>query len=132
MSVNSDSTSNAMAADASWVIACGACHQQVAAPASMRGQLVECPFCQHQFVVEHPPEAPAAPGRNSEIIQAELTSLEGQLKENVTQITELRGNVSRLNMELHRHSLRMKTLSERQAELQVGITSAKAELGQTT
>ncbi len=95
----------------------------------MIGQLVECPFCQHQFVIEAPAAASSTPGRDPAVVKAELTSLEGQLKENVTQITELRGNVSRLNMELHRHQLRMQNLSERQTELQTGITEAKAELG---
>ncbi len=115
--------------DESWVIPCPACQQAIAAPATMRGQLAECPFCKHHFVIETPKSAPATPGRNAEVIQQELTSLEGQLKENTTQITELRGNVSRLNMELHRHGLRMKTLSDRHAELQAGIAAAKAELG---
>lgn len=92
----------------------------------MVGQFVECPFCQHQFVIEAPA---AALTRDPAIVKAELTSLEGQLKENVTQITELRGHVSRLNMELHRHQLRMQNLSERQTELQTGITAAKVELG---
>ena len=95
----------------------------------MSGQLAECPFCRHQFVVEPPKETPDPSGRNAEIAQQELANLEGQLKENATQITELRGNVSRLNMELHRHGLRMKILSERHAELQAGIAAAKTELG---
>jgi chromosome segregation ATPase len=97
----------------------------------MLGELVECPFCQHQFIIERPAaaETPTAGKRDGAIVQAELSSLEGQLRENVTQITELRGNVSRLNMELHRHQLRMKDLADRQAELNAGIAAAKAELG---
>ncbi len=111
------------------VIQCVACHKSVAAPKTMIGQLVECPFCQHQFVIEEPSSVSSTHGRDPSVVKAELTSLEGQLKENVTQITELRGNVSRLNMELHRHQLRMQSLVERQTELQTGIAEAKAELG---
>ena len=113
----------------SWIIPCPACQQAIAAPSTMRGQLAECPICKHHFVVEEPRDALATTGRNVETVQQELASLEGQLKENATQITELRGNVSRLNMELHRHGLRMKTLSDRHTELQAGIAAAKAEMG---
>ena len=95
----------------------------------MSGQLAECPFCTHHFVVEQPKAVSVAGAHDLGIAQQELANLEGQLKENATQITELRGNVSRLNMELHRHGLRMKILSERHAELQAGIAAAKTELG---
>jgi uncharacterized paraquat-inducible protein A len=122
-------TSHHTAAEEPLVIQCVACHKSVAAPKTMIGQLVECPFCQHQFVIEDPAAAPITPARDPAVVKAELTSLEGQLKENLTQITELRGHVSRLNMELHRHQLRMQNLYELQTELQTGISAAKVELG---
>ena len=91
----------------------------------MVGQTAECPFCQHHF----PINAPLNSTVETEAAQKELTSLEGQLKENNSQITELRGHVSRLNMELHRHQLRMKTLSDRHAELEAGIADARSRIG---
>jgi len=117
------------ASDDAVIIQCPACHESVTAPNSMIGQLVECPFCKHQFVISAPPPVNKASGRDSAIVQAELASLEGQLRENMSQITELRGHVSRLNMELHRHQIRMKTLTDRNAELQTGVAAARAELG---
>lgn len=131
MSVETAPLPNAGDADAPFVIHCPACEKSVSAPISMIGQLVECPFCLHQFVIERPAAPPKPPGRDPQIVAAELASLEGQLRENLTQITELRGHVSRLNMELSRHQLRMQNLSERQTELNTGIAAAKTELGVT-
>ncbi len=68
------------------------------------------------------------PAKDPALIQAEMANYERQLRENTTQITELRGHVSRLNMDLHRHELRMKTLSDRQTELNTQIAAAKASL----
>lgn len=120
----------------SLIINCPSCDKSVAAVESMVGQTVECPFCAHHFKVQQPkttvliPQVePRAPAKDPAVVQAELANLERQLRENVTQITELRGHVSRLNMELHRHELRMKNLTDRQVELNTTIAAAKAALG---
>lgn len=127
MAPESESSPSSHLPDESLIIHCPACRKSVTAPVSMLGQLVECPFCQDQFVVDRTIANSPTP-RDPSVVQGELASLESQLRENVTQITELRGHVSRLNMELHRHQLRMKTLSDRQTELQTSIASAQGEL----
>ena len=108
-------------------IQCRSCHKPMLAPVTLIGQLVECPFCQNQFVVVA--ETPPSPSRSPEIARSELSGMEGQLRENASQITELKGHVSRLNMELHRHQIRMKALTDRQAELQSSIATVRGELG---
>lgn len=125
--------------DTPLIIDCPACDKSVAAMESMVGQTVECPFCAHHFKVQRAkttvliPQVAIRtttkdPAKDPALIQAEMANYERQLRENTTQITELRGHVSRLNMDLHRHELRMKTLSDRQTELNTQIAAAKASL----
>lgn len=115
--------------DSPLIFPCPSCDQDISAPASMAGQVVACPLCHQQFTVP-PPAAPQAAAHDEARIREEIRSLEGQLHENVTQTTELRGNMSRLNMELHRHQLRLDKLLERQTSLNTEIQAARDQLSE--
>ena len=54
-----------------------------------------------------------------------LEELKHQLKENMSQDTEMRGHVNRATMELHRLQLRLKKLQDRQRDIEAEITAAR-------
>ena len=114
------------------IFACPSCTRSISAGEELLGQMVECPYCQTQFAVDvNPqPEAVSSQANDAETqgIQAKIDSLEGQLRENITQTTEHKGNMNRLNMELHRHQLRLTKLIETQDELTEKIRVARSRL----
>ena len=57
-----------------------------------------------------------------------LDELKHQLKENMSQHTEMRGHVNRATIELHRMQLKLKTLQDRQADIEAELAAAKGWL----
>jgi hypothetical protein len=53
-----------------------------------------------------------------------LAELERHLKENASQRTEVVGYINQLSIQLHRWQHRLKTLNERQTELEIQIAAA--------
>ena len=54
-----------------------------------------------------------------------LEELKHQLKENMSQDTEMRGHVNRATIELHRLQLRLKKLQDRQRDIEAEIMAAR-------
>ena len=87
-----------------------------------------------------PPVSPVAPAPEAktpsprrfdfgEIEPGQVTrrvdELKHQLKENMSQHTETRGHVNRATIELHRLQLRLKTLQDRQTDIEAELSAAK-------
>ena len=68
-------------------------------------------------------EPPPLPDHGSDT----LADLQRQLKENQSQRTEITGYINQLNIQLHRWQLRIKSLNERQKELESRIAAAEVK-----
>ncbi len=63
--------------------------------------------------------------QTSEQLTRRLEELKHQLKENLSQDTEMRGHVNRATIELHRLQLRLKKLQDRQADIEAEMSAAR-------
>ena len=61
--------------------------------------------------------------RSREQLERRFNELKGQLKENRSQDTEMRGHVNRATIDLHRLQLKLKKLQERQADIDAEINA---------
>ncbi len=62
-------------------------------------------------------------GKPREHLERRFNELKGQLKENRSQDTEMRGHVNRATIDLHRLQLRLKKLQDRQADIDAELNA---------
>ena len=62
-------------------------------------------------------------GRSREHLERRFSELKGQLKENRSQDTEMRGHVNRATIDLHRLKLKLKKLQDRQADIDAELNA---------
>ncbi len=67
-------------------------------------------------------------GEPREHLERRFNELKGQLKENRSQDTEMRGHINRVTIDLHRLQLKLKKLQDRQADIDAEIAALAAWL----
>ncbi len=105
------------------VFACTHCGTSYVVDAAAAGVTLQCQRCSRPTTV--PASELAAAAGNA----VRISDLQHQLKENDSQRTEITSYINQLSIQLHRWQLRLKTLNERQHNLQgelAAITGAQA------
>lgn len=99
------------------VFACAHCATSYVVDAAAAGVTLQCQRCGQPTTVPSA-DSVAAAAQNA----ARISELQGQLKENESQRTEIASYINQHSIQLHRWQLRLKDLNEREKKL-------KAELG---
>lgn len=128
------------------VFNCPNCQGELVVDREGAGLSVPCSHCGHPLTIpEYQPsprdastttpfesQEPAAPpparhfdflGKPREHLERRFNELKGQLKENRSQDTEMRGHVNRATIDLHRLQLKLKKLQDRQADIDAELNA---------
>ena len=128
------------------VFNCPKCHGELVVDREGAGLTVPCSHCGYPLTIpEHPssqraatplptPESPEPPiptparhfdfsGKARDQLERRFNELKGQLKENRSQDTEMRGHVNRATIDLHRLQLKLKKLQDRQSDIDAEINA---------
>ena len=128
------------------VFNCPDCQGELVVDRDGAGLSVPCSHCGHPLTIpdyQQPPRVvgaatvfeplePAPPlpvrhfdfsGKPREHLERRFNELKGQLKENRSQDTEMRGHVNRATIDLHRLQLKLKKLQDRQADIDAEINA---------
>ena len=128
------------------VFNCPNCQGELVVDCDGAGLSVPCSHCGHPLTIPDHQQSPhnieaAAPfesqelvspapvrhfdflGKPREHLERRFNELKGQLKENRSQDTEMRGHVNRATIDLHRLQLKLKKLQDRQADIDAEITA---------
>ncbi len=124
------------------VFNCPNCQGELVVDRDGAGLSVPCSHCGHELTIPDyqtpPPAAGVAPAesaispparqfdfsdKSNEQLERRFNELKGQLKENRSQDTEMRGHVNRATIDLHRLQLKLKKLQERQADIDAEINA---------
>ena len=87
---------------------------------------LNCEACQKLIRVPGKRSASKAPAEAAPVNHQKIAELQGCLKENESQRTEVTGQMNQLNIQLHRWQLRLQTLNERKEKLEKELASLKA------
>jgi ribosomal protein L37AE/L43A len=101
---------------------CASCAASLVVDRAAAGMVLPCQHCGKPVTVPtFQPTAELVPEREAE--------LRRHLKENESQRTEITGYINQLTIQLHRWQLRLRTLDERNAELQAELAKLPAPVG---
>jgi DNA-directed RNA polymerase subunit M/transcription elongation factor TFIIS len=95
--------------------ACVHCSSPLVVDAAAQGMTLDCQKCGKPTPV--PAVATDKEGAD-EKTRAHLAEVQGQIKENESQRTEITGYINQLSIQLHRWQLRLQTLNERRQDLE--------------
>jgi transcription elongation factor Elf1 len=99
---------------------CAHCSSPLVVDAAAQGMTLACQKCGKPT----PVPSIAKPEECDPKLSARLADVQGQMKENESQRTEITGYINQLSIQLHRWQLRLQTLNERRQELEKELRKA--------
>jgi len=108
------------------VFQCPRCRTTLRLDRATAGTTLNCEACQKLIRVPGKRSASKAPAEAAPVNHEKIAKLEGGLKENESQRTEVTGHMNQLNIQLHRWQLRLQTLNQRKQQLEKELNSLKA------
>ena len=107
------------------VFQCPHCRTTLKLDQATAGTTLKCESCQQLIRVPRSRSAKKVSDQAEPINPEQPANLEGCLKENESQRTEITGYINQLNIQLHRWQLRLQTLNERKQQLEAELVSRK-------
>jgi len=107
------------------VFQCPHCHATLKLDRATAGTTLKCESCQQLIRVPRSRSAEKASDQAEPANPKQPADLEGCLKENESQRTEVTGYINQLNIQLHRWQLRLQMLNERKQQLEAELASRK-------
>jgi transcription elongation factor Elf1 len=102
---------------------CVHCGTRLVVDRAAAGKTLPCQRCKKQTQVPSIADVPKIDAPKASPENEQLADLQRRLKENSSQRTEVVGYINQLSIQLQRWQLRLKTLSERQTELEAEMAS---------
>ena len=107
------------------VFQCPHCRTTLKLDPATAGTTLKCASCQQLIRVPRSRSAKTISDQAEPVSPEQPADLEGFLKENESQRTEITGYINQLNIQLHRWQLRLQTLNERKQHLEAELASRK-------
>jgi hypothetical protein len=126
MQTNSNEPSQSSANTARDIVfQCPHCRVTLKLDRANAGTTLKCESCQKLIRVPRSRSASKASAKAEPVNPEQTADLEGCLKENESQRTEITGYINQLNIQLHRWQLRLQTLNERKQQVEAELASRK-------